>query len=79
MIDTSNPDSLSFAQLRYHAPWDLLFGRFRKGTVTVAGDAMHVMGPFIGQGGAAGIEDAIVLARSLAQKMIYTSGRSDGE
>ncbi|KAK3010374.1 hypothetical protein RJ639_012599 [Escallonia herrerae] len=70
MIDTSDPDSLSFTHLRYRAPWDLLFGTFRRGTVTVAGDAMHVMGPFLGQGGSAGLEDAIVLARSLAQKMV---------
>ncbi|KAK2995568.1 hypothetical protein RJ640_000044 [Escallonia rubra] len=69
MIDTSDPESLSLTHLRYRAPWDLLFGRFRKGTVTVAGDAMHVMGPFLGQGGSAGLEDAVVLARSLAQKM----------
>ncbi|KAI7736365.1 hypothetical protein M8C21_014197, partial [Ambrosia artemisiifolia] len=37
------------------------------GTVTVAGDAMHVMGPFLGQGGSAGLEDAVVLARTMAQ------------
>ena len=35
--------------------------------MTVAGDAMHVMGPFIGQGGASGLEDAVVLARSLSR------------
>ncbi|KAF5734611.1 hypothetical protein HS088_TW15G00103 [Tripterygium wilfordii] len=45
----------------------ILLSSIRKGrTVTVAGDAMHVMGPFIGQGGSAAIEDAIVLARCLA-------------
>ncbi|XVE92145.1 hypothetical protein REPUB_Repub01dG0071900 [Reevesia pubescens] len=45
------------------------FGTFRRGTVTVAGDAMHVMGPFLGQGGSAAMEDAVVLARSLALNM----------
>ncbi|CAA3031117.1 FAD-dependent urate hydroxylase-like [Olea europaea subsp. europaea] len=40
-----------------------------KGTVTVAGDAMHVTGPFLGQGGSAALEDAVVLARCLAQKV----------
>ncbi|KAL6620164.1 hypothetical protein ACP70R_035303 [Stipagrostis hirtigluma subsp. patula] len=31
------------------------------------GDAMHAMAPFIGQGGAAGLEDCVVLARSLSR------------
>ncbi|GAY60491.1 hypothetical protein CUMW_202370, partial [Citrus unshiu] len=51
----------------YRAPWDILLGRLRKGTVTVAGDSMHVMAPFIGQGGSAGNEDGVVLARCLAR------------
>ncbi|KAB8933558.1 hypothetical protein FH972_026844 [Carpinus fangiana] len=80
MITKSDRESLSLACLRYRAPWEILLGSFRKGTVTVAGDAMHAMGPFLGQGGSAGIEDAIVLARCLAQKMheidhVKTSGR----
>ncbi|XP_028069730.1 monooxygenase 1-like, partial [Camellia sinensis] len=69
MIEDSDVESLSLTRLRYRAPWDLLLGNFRKGTVTVAGDAMHVMGPFLGQGGSAGLEDAIVLARCLYQKL----------
>lgn len=73
LIKNTDPDSLSFTRIRYRAPWDLLLGTFRKGTVTVAGDAMHVMGPFIGQGGSAGLEDAIVLARNLAKRMSSTS------
>jgi 2-polyprenyl-6-methoxyphenol hydroxylase-like FAD-dependent oxidoreductase len=80
MITNSDRESLSLARLRYRAPWEILLGSFQKGTVTVAGDAMHVMGPFLGQGGSAGIEDAIVLARCLAQKMheidhVKTDGR----
>ncbi|CAL5416721.1 unnamed protein product [Camellia sinensis] len=69
MIEDSDVESLSLTRLRYRAPWDLLLGKFRKGTVTVAGDAMHAMGPFLGQGGSAGLEDAIVLARCLCQKL----------
>ncbi|KAG7985156.1 hypothetical protein I3843_03G010700 [Carya illinoinensis] len=42
---------------------------FRKGSVTVAGDAMHVMDPLVAQGGSASIEDGVVLARCLAQKL----------
>ncbi|KAL7174805.1 hypothetical protein ACSBR1_043865 [Camellia fascicularis] len=70
MIEDSDVESLSLTHVRYRAPWDLLLGKFRKGTVTVAGDAMHVMCPFLGQGGSAGLEDAIVLARCLYQKLI---------
>lgn len=70
MIDGSDLKSLSLTHMRYRAPWDILFGKFRKGTVTVAGDAMHVMGPFLGQGGSAGVEDSIVLARCLAPTLL---------
>uniref|UniRef100_A0A161WRU1 FAD-binding domain-containing protein n=1 Tax=Daucus carota subsp. sativus TaxID=79200 RepID=A0A161WRU1_DAUCS len=72
LIKDTDYETLSFTRIRYRRPWDLLLGSFRKGTVTVAGDAMHVMGPFIGQGGSAGLEDAIVLARNLAKKMSMT-------
>ncbi|XP_009618248.1 monooxygenase 1-like [Nicotiana tabacum] len=69
IIEGCDLDSLSFTHLRYHKPWDLMLGNFREKTVTVAGDAMHVMGPFLGQGGSAGIEDAVVLARNLAKTL----------
>ncbi|KAI3909919.1 hypothetical protein MKW98_012973 [Papaver atlanticum] len=62
-------DSLTLTRIRYRTPWDILLGNFRKGTVIVAGDAMHIMGPFLGQGGSAALEDAVVLARNLAQAM----------
>ncbi|XAR55673.1 hypothetical protein NMG60_11035822 [Bertholletia excelsa] len=69
MVECSDLEALSFTHLRYRAPWELLMGNFRKGTVTVAGDAMHEMGPFLGQGGSASLEDAIVIARCLSQKL----------
>ncbi|XP_043711236.1 monooxygenase 1-like [Telopea speciosissima] len=69
LIKKCDLDSLKFNSLRHRAPWDILLESFRKGTVTVAGDAMHVMGPFIGQGGAAALEDAIVLGRCFEQEM----------
>lgn len=53
---------------RYRAPWELMVGSYKRGTATVAGDALHAMSPFIGQGGSACLEDAIVLAEFLAQK-----------
>ncbi|MFS7951611.1 putative FAD-binding domain, FAD/NAD(P)-binding domain superfamily [Helianthus anomalus] len=67
MAQNADMNSLSFTHLRYRHPWDLLTGTFFKGTVTVVGDAMHVMGPFLGQGGSAALEDAVVLARNMAQ------------
>ncbi|XP_059631049.1 monooxygenase 1-like [Cornus florida] len=69
LVKNSDLKTLSLTHLWYRAPWDVLLARFRKGTVTVAGDAMHVMGPFLGQGGSAALEDAVVLARCLAEKM----------
>ncbi|XP_038989533.1 monooxygenase 1-like isoform X2 [Phoenix dactylifera] len=69
MVKHCDSSSLSLTHIWYRAPWHLLFANFWQGTMTVAGDAMHVMGPFLGQGGSAGLEDAIVLARCLSQEM----------
>ncbi|MQM23154.1 hypothetical protein Taro_056217 [Colocasia esculenta] len=66
MVKDSDLSSLSLTHIRYRAPWDLLFSNTCRGTTAVAGDAMHVMGPFIGQGGSCGLEDTIVLARNLS-------------
>ncbi|KAL6124855.1 hypothetical protein ACLB2K_077363 [Fragaria x ananassa] len=68
IIENCSQESLHFSEyLRYQAPWGILQRRFRVGTVTVAGDAFHAMAPFIAQGGAASLEDAVVLARYLAR------------
>nr|GFA29106.1 putative FAD/NAD(P)-binding domain protein [Tanacetum cinerariifolium] len=67
MIKSADAKSLSFERLRYRSPWDLLTGTFYKGRVIVAGDAMHVMGTFMGQGGSTGLEEAVVLARNMSQ------------
>lgn len=67
MMERCTVEALTFTHLRYRAPWEILLGKFHKGTITVAGDAMHVMGPFLAQGGSAGIEDAVVLARNLGK------------
>ncbi|XP_058089973.1 monooxygenase 1-like [Magnolia sinica] len=79
MVENSDDSDLSFTKVSYRAPWDLVLGKFRRGTVTVAGDAMHVMGPFLGQGGAAGLEDAVVLGRCLARELFMgPNGDYDG-
>ncbi|MBA0686559.1 hypothetical protein Goari_014157 [Gossypium aridum] len=70
MINNSDVDSLHLTdQMRYRAPWDLLRTKFCKGSVTLAGDALHAMAPFLAQGGSASLEDAVVLARCLSQNM----------
>ncbi|KAE9448400.1 hypothetical protein C3L33_19702, partial [Rhododendron williamsianum] len=68
MVRNGDLDQLFLNQLRYRTPWNLfLRRRFGEGSVTVAGDAMHAMGPFIAQGGSAALEDAVVLARCFAE------------
>nr|XP_010930384.1 monooxygenase 1 [Elaeis guineensis] len=82
MVKNSDPASLTFTRIRYQTPWHLVLGNFCRGTITVAGDAMHVMGPFLGQGGGAALEDAVVLARSLAEMMpmgYFEANASDEE
>ena len=77
VVRGSDPESLNLVtKFWYRPPWEVALGGFRKGAVTVAGDAMHAMGPFIGQGGSAGLEDAVVLARSLARA---AGGAGEGE
>ncbi|KAJ8759513.1 hypothetical protein K2173_007130 [Erythroxylum novogranatense] len=78
MIKNSDVGSLHLSDLRYQAPWNLLRTNFRKGTMTVVGDAMHAMGPFIAQGGSASMEDAVVLARCLANCKTYTTTPGGG-
>jgi 2-polyprenyl-6-methoxyphenol hydroxylase-like FAD-dependent oxidoreductase len=68
LVRNSDTESLNVVNSTwYRPPWQVAFGTFHNGVVTVAGDAMHVLGPFIGQGGASTLEDAIVLARSLSR------------
>ena len=44
------------------------------GNVTLIGDAAHAMTPFLGHGAACGIEDAVVLARALADSATVAEG-----
>ncbi|XP_010524530.1 PREDICTED: uncharacterized protein LOC104802571 isoform X2 [Tarenaya hassleriana] len=69
MVKNCDVSSLYMSSIRYRPPWEILVGKFRRGTVTVAGDAMHLMGPFLGQGGCAALEDAVVLGRCLGKKL----------
>ena len=68
MFRDLDPESLIvLTRIWYRPPWQVLLSGFRRGTATVAGDAMHVMGSYIGQGGSAALEDAVVLARCLSR------------
>ncbi|GMH24891.1 hypothetical protein Nepgr_026734 [Nepenthes gracilis] len=79
MVEKSDIHSLSVYPLRCCPPWDILLGNFHKGNVVVAGDAMHVMTPFLGQGGSACLEDAVVLARCMAQTLSLVDLKSNGQ
>uniref|UniRef100_A0A0E0K178 FAD-binding domain-containing protein n=1 Tax=Oryza punctata TaxID=4537 RepID=A0A0E0K178_ORYPU len=70
--------SWTLTKVWYRSPWQVALAGFRRGAATVAGDAMHAMGPFIGQGGSAGLEDAVVLARSLSSSSSSRSELSGG-
>ncbi|XP_074355719.1 monooxygenase 2-like [Apium graveolens] len=58
-------DSETWAPLKLRVPWNVIFGKLSKGTITVAGDAMHPMTPELGQGGCCALEDAIILGRCI--------------
>lgn len=79
MIKNCQIDSLTLTRIKYRAPWHILFGKVQKGTITVAGDSLHVMDPSIGQGGSAAIEDAVVLARCLAGELQPHQGADSDE
>ncbi|KAF3440932.1 hypothetical protein FNV43_RR19218 [Rhamnella rubrinervis] len=69
MVQECDTSYLFLTYLTYRTPWNMLVERFREGTVTVAGDAMHIMGPFLGQGSSVALEDGVVLGRCLASKI----------
>ncbi|XP_056167610.1 monooxygenase 1-like [Syzygium oleosum] len=76
MVSDSDLSTVQYTDIRYRPLWEILRRSFWKGAIVVAGDAMHAMAPFLTQGGAASLEDAVVLARCLAEK-IKLSGDDD--
>ncbi|QGY29241.1 FAD-dependent urate hydroxylase HpxO [Pantoea cypripedii] len=62
LIDTINPDTTNRVEIHDIEP----FSQFVKGRVALLGDAAHSTTPDIGQGGCAAMEDAVVLAQTLA-------------
>jgi salicylate hydroxylase len=63
LLDALDPRTLHKWAINAHGALD---SWSRDGRVTLVGDAAHAMTPFLGQGAAMGIEDAVVLARCLA-------------
>ncbi|WP_416906763.1 MAG: FAD-dependent monooxygenase [Polymorphobacter sp.] len=62
LISATPPDKLFKWALHARAPLET----WTRGRVTLLGDAAHAMLPFMGQGAAAALEDAAILARCLA-------------
>lgn len=62
LIDNINPDTTNRVEIHDIEP----FSRFVKGRIALLGDAAHSTTPDIGQGGCAAMEDAVVLAQTLA-------------
>ncbi|PRQ24999.1 putative FAD-binding domain, FAD/NAD(P)-binding domain-containing protein [Rosa chinensis] len=82
VVENTNLDAFISSPLRYGHPWELLWGNISKGTVCVAGDALHPMTPDIAQGGCAALEDGVVLARCLGEALLKNRRqeiRNEGE
>uniref|UniRef100_A0A7N0U5K0 FAD-binding domain-containing protein n=1 Tax=Kalanchoe fedtschenkoi TaxID=63787 RepID=A0A7N0U5K0_KALFE len=71
-IHNTSSETVFSSPLRYRRPWEFLTRSISKGNVCVAGDAFHPMTPDIGQGGCSALEDAVVLARCIAQALSET-------
>ncbi|XWS67721.1 hypothetical protein CRYUN_Cryun04dG0029800 [Craigia yunnanensis] len=76
VVEKTPVDSLLLTPLRTRRPWELLGANISKGNVCVAGDALHPMTPYLGQGGCSAMEDGVVLARCLAEALQKLDGGS---
>ncbi|KAA8546965.1 hypothetical protein F0562_003394 [Nyssa sinensis] len=79
IVNHTNLSTLTWTPLLFRYPWDVIFGNICRGTITVAGDAMHPMTPDLAQGGSAALEDAVVLGRHIAESLIHNGRLVPGE
>ncbi|XP_059670988.1 monooxygenase 2-like [Cornus florida] len=70
VIEHSDLSTLTWAPLMFRHPWDIILKNLSKGTITVAGDALHPMTPDLGQGGCSSLEDAVILGRHIGEVFI---------
>ncbi|XP_059644353.1 monooxygenase 2-like [Cornus florida] len=70
VVEHSDLSTLTWAPLMFRRPWDIILKNASKGTITVAGDALHPMTPDLGQGGCSALEDAVVLGRHIGEVFI---------
>ncbi|KAA0049774.1 zeaxanthin epoxidase [Cucumis melo var. makuwa] len=79
VIEETDVSCFQPAPLQYRPPWELMLGNIVKGNVCVAGDALHPMTPDLGQGGCAALEDAVILARCVAEALLKKPSSQEGE
>nr|CAB3497047.1 unnamed protein product [Digitaria exilis] len=70
VIERSETNDVFAVPLRFRPPLSLITASISKGSVCVAGDALHPMTPDLGQGGCAALEDSVVLARCLGEAIL---------
>ncbi|XVE93894.1 hypothetical protein REPUB_Repub01dG0233600 [Reevesia pubescens] len=76
VLEKTPVDGLILSPLRTRQPWEVWGANISKGNVCVAGDALHPMTPYLGQGGCSAMEDGVVLARCLAQALKKPHGET---
>jgi 2-polyprenyl-6-methoxyphenol hydroxylase-like FAD-dependent oxidoreductase len=79
VIERSEASEVFAVPLRFRPPLSLITAGISKGSVCVAGDALHPMTPDLGQGGCAALEDSVVLARCLGKAILGEGARGGTE
>ncbi|KAJ0479100.1 putative FAD-binding domain, FAD/NAD(P)-binding domain superfamily [Helianthus annuus] len=79
VVEKTTLSSISYAQLKFRLPWNVLLGNIVKDNVCVAGDALHPMTPDIGQGGCSSLEDSVVLGRCLGEALLKKPKEEDDD
>lgn len=77
IIDSTPPEAVLRTSIGDRLP--RVLGNWGKGRVTLVGDAAHPMTPNLGQGGAAAMEDALVLGARLAAAVAVQQEGGEGE